>query len=60
MNEVKILRPARKGDTVRDPVSLVALNQDGEAKSMTLFWNRRLVDGSVVEIMPNRKKEEKE
>lgn len=50
MSEFKILKPAVSGVTCRDPKTGVKLPDEGRAVAMTTFWNRRLADGSVVEV----------
>lgn len=50
------LRPARAADgspmLVRDPHSKVPLKPDGEWKTRSTFWLRRLRDGDVIEDAP--------
>lgn len=46
------LRPAHADVVVRDPVTMLPLADDGEAKPLDGYWARRLADGDVVEIAP--------
>lgn len=45
------IKPARPGDVVRDPVSLKPLPTEGEPKTRSIYWQRRLAAGDVV-IVP--------
>lgn len=47
---IKILKPAMSGTTVRDPRTREQLPVEGKAVRMNTFWNRRIADGSVVEV----------
>ncbi|EAO9178675.1 hypothetical protein DLP28_24075 [Salmonella enterica] len=46
------IKPA-PGRMVRDPDTLEFLKPDGEEKSFTPYWCRRLDDGDVIEFDPN-------
>ncbi|ELH1937213.1 DUF2635 domain-containing protein [Salmonella enterica] len=46
------IKPA-PGRMVRDPDTLEFLKPDGEEKSFTPYWCRRLDDGDVIEFNPN-------
>lgn len=49
---IKILKPAKPGNTLRDPATGRNLPSEGKAVVMSTFWRRRIEDGSVVEIAP--------
>jgi hypothetical protein len=42
------LKPARPDVVVRDPANGKPLPPEGAAKPRTLYWQRRLNDGSVI------------
>lgn len=46
----KFLKPAREGLIVRDPVSFQPLKENGEEKEIGSYWDRRIVQGDVVEV----------
>ncbi|ECD9475925.1 DUF2635 domain-containing protein [Salmonella enterica subsp. houtenae] len=46
------IKPA-PGRMVRDPDTLEFLKPDGEEKSFTPYWCRRLDDGDVIALDPN-------
>jgi hypothetical protein len=47
----KFLKPKVAGQTVRDPKTGLNLPDAGAEVEMTTFWNRRLKDESVVEVV---------
>lgn len=48
MTTTATLKPARVDLVVRDPVTRLPLQAEGEAKPLDTYWCRRLVDGDVV------------
>lgn len=48
------IKPAVPGSLVRDPVSMLPLSDGGEWKPESPFWLRRLRDGDVVSIEPEK------
>ena len=58
--DYKILKPAREGLIVRDPLTLKALDAKGEKKPWHArggtYWRRRFSDGDVVEVLPDQPK----
>lgn len=54
---IKILRPTKVGETLRDPATGRNLPPEGKGVSMKgqsgTFWRRRLADGSVTEVAPS-------
>lgn len=50
MGEFKILKPKVPGVSCRDPKTGEKIPDEGKAVRMTSFWNRRLADGSMVEV----------
>ena len=55
---IEKLKPAREGLIVRDPDTLKALSQKGEAKRLTTYWRRRLLAGEVVKVGDKPRKKE--
>lgn len=55
MTEVKMLKPINNA-VIRDPISKIPLDQNGETKELTSFWKRRINDGScqIVEKIEQR------
>lgn len=52
--EKEILKPAKEGMVVRDPISFLPLKQEGEEKLMSSFWVRRKMHGDVVEVVADK------
>ena len=50
MSNTKVLKPA-EGASVRHPDGM-PLAADGEAVTVTPYWQRRIADGDVVEVKP--------
>lgn len=44
------VKPAYKGLIVRDPISKNILPESGDLRSMTSYWRRRIMDGSVIVV----------
>ena len=44
------IKPAA-GLLVRDPISAVPLHAEGEHKPLDAYWSRRLLEGSVHEVV---------
>lgn len=49
--ENRYLKPA-PGALVRDPVTMIPLDAEGEWKPMLSYWHRRVRQGDVVESSP--------
>lgn len=47
-----LLKPAHPDLVVRDPVTLQPLPAEGDLKPLDTYWQRRLIDGDVVEADP--------
>lgn len=52
-SNIKILKPKVEGVSCRDPKTREWLPAEGKAVRMDSFWDRRLLDDSVVEVMPS-------
>ena len=46
------IKPARPGEIVRDPVTMIPLAPEGELKPFTLHWRRQLAVGDVIRSTP--------
>lgn len=53
------LKPA-DGLIVRDPDTRAPLTAEGEEKTLTSYWLRRLTDGDVTEVVLPKPKKDKE
>lgn len=49
------IKPAKKGQFVRDPVTRDLLKAAGESKPRNEYWLRRISDKSVVEVIATAK-----
>lgn len=45
-----LLKPARPDLVVRDPQTHQPLPADGDLKPLDTYWQRRLIDGDVIEV----------
>jgi hypothetical protein len=49
--EVKKIKPSNADLILRDPISKKILAKEGELKSITTYWQRRLLAGEVVVVV---------
>lgn len=54
MTDMLKIKPA-PGRAVRDPVTMKLLAEDGEEKPRISYWVRRLKDGDVIAVEPQKK-----
>lgn len=52
--EVKKIKPSNADLILRDPISKKILAKEGELKTITTFWARRLLAGEVVVVEENK------
>lgn len=49
------IKPKVAGSQVLDPISRKPLAAKGEEKPRNEYWNRRLLDGAVIEVKKSEK-----